>query len=105
MRKREKRHIRRPFPHVTLAAAIQKAMGKPSMKRYLRAAELADEWEAIVGSDIAEHVQPESFDRGILTLKTDSSVWRQQVILIKQQILDRIASEFCQYKVRDVCVK
>ncbi len=104
MRKREKRHIRRPFPHVTLAAAIEKARNKPSMKRYLKAVEIADEWEAIVGSDIAEHVQPESFDKGILTLKTDSSVWRQQAILLKPQILDRLASEFCQYKVRDVRV-
>jgi len=104
MRRREKRHSSRPFPYVTLAAAVQKALGKPKISRRLKAAEIAQDWEAMVGDVIASHVQPVSLERGLLTLKADSSVWRQQITLLKPQLLDRISSQFSRYKVRELRV-
>ena len=105
MRKRENRHQSRPFPYVTLAAALQKAMNAPRIRRHLKAAELSQEWEVVVGLTVAKHVQPISLEKGILTLKADSSVWRQQISFMKPQLLDRISDEFSQYKVRDLRVK
>lgn len=105
MRRREKRHSSRPFPYVTLAAALKKALRLPRISRHLKAAEISHEWEAIVGSEVARHVQPVSLDRGILTLKADSSVWRQQISFLKPQLLDRISVEFSQHKVQDLLVK
>lgn len=105
MRKREKRHSNCPFPYVTLATALQKALSAPKISRHVRAAEISQEWEALVGMAIAKHVQPVSLDAGILTLKADSSVWRQQIALMKPELLDRISNRISQHKVRDIRVR
>jgi predicted nucleic acid-binding Zn ribbon protein len=105
MRKREKRHNKRPFPHVTLAAAVQKAFNMPRIKRHMQAAEILKDWETLVGPMVARHVQPVSLERGILTLQTDSSVWRQQISFEKKQLLDQISGKLSAYKVRELRVK
>ncbi len=104
MRKREVRHHSRPFPHLSLAAALKKALRAPKIKRHLTAAEINKNWEAIVGSTVAEHVHPVSYEKGILTLKADSSVWRQQISLIKSELLDQISENQTTLKVRDLRV-
>lgn len=105
MRKRGKRHYCRPFSYVTLAEALNETLRLPNIRRHLRAAELSQGWEAAVGPEVSVHVRPQSLDRGILTLKADSSVWRQHIRFIKPELLDRISETFRQHKVRDILVK
>ncbi len=95
----------KPSPHVTLGAALKKAISTPAVRRHIRAAEVFEDWETFVGPAVANHVQPESFEKGILTLRADSSVWRQQVILMKPQLLDRISGKLKTHKVRELRVK
>ena len=104
MRKREKRHLNRPFPYVTLSAALDKAIKAPRIQHGLKAVEIARDWEALVGANVSAHVQPVSLDKGVLTLKTDSSVWRQQMLFMKTKLLDRISARFDHLQVRDLRV-
>jgi len=39
-------------------------------------------WDDIAGPEIAAHVQAESFDRGVLTLRADSTAWATQMRLL-----------------------
>jgi len=104
MRRREKRHLNRPFPYVTLSTALNKALSTPKIKHGLNAVEIAREWEALVGAKVSAHVQPVSLNKGTLTLKTDSSVWRQQIIFMESELLDRISTRFDHLQVRDIRV-
>lgn len=67
--------------------------------------ELARDWDEVVGPVIARHVRPLSLDKNVLTLKADSSVWRQQISFMKDQIIAKIAEEYSQHKVRDLRIR
>jgi len=104
-REREKRHLNHPFPCITLAAAIKRALNSPRIKRRLNAVQITSEWESLVGSNLAQHVQPVSLHKGLLTLQADSSVWRQQICFMKEQLLEQISSRFKEEMVRDLRIK
>jgi predicted nucleic acid-binding Zn ribbon protein len=90
---------------VSLKTALEKALKTPAIRKHVHIAGLREKWETLVGSDIARHIQPVSLERGILTLEADSSVWRQQVLFLKPQLLDLINNEFSRLKIRDLRVK
>lgn len=50
-------------------------------------------WSQIVGSDIAEHVQPVSFEAGVLVLRADSTAWATQMRLLESMLLGRLENE------------
>jgi predicted nucleic acid-binding Zn ribbon protein len=50
-------------------------------------------WPQIVGPDIAEHVQPVSFENGALTLRAVSTAWATQMRLLTSVLLGRLEHE------------
>ena len=50
-------------------------------------------WPQIVGPDVAEHVQPVSFERGVLTLRAVSTAWATQMRLLTSVLLGRLQQE------------
>ncbi len=105
LRKREKRHLTKPFPVTTLGKALKQALNIPAIRRRMNAAEISASWEDLVGEVMAQHVQPVSLEKGVLTLKTDSSVWRQQISLSKEWICKRIQEKFDAEIVRTLRIK
>lgn len=51
---------------------------------------LADRWSEIVGPEVAEHVQIESWADGELVLRADSTAWATQVRLLTGTLLDQV---------------
>ena len=105
MRKRDKRHLARPFPYVTLADALRRTVKSPKIRRQLRAIELSRDWDSVVGPSLAEHVRPLSLDKSVLTIKADSSVWRQQISLLKPQILAKFTEKFSQHNIKELRIR
>ena len=50
-------------------------------------------WPQIVGPDIAEHVQPVSFESGVLTLRAVSTAWATQMQLLTSVLLGRLEQD------------
>ncbi len=50
-------------------------------------------WPQIVGPDVAEHVQPVSFDRGVLTVRAASTAWATQMRLLTSVLMGRLEQE------------
>ncbi len=50
-------------------------------------------WPQIVGPDVAEHVQPVSFENGVLTLRAVSTAWATQMRLLASVLLGRLELE------------
>lgn len=44
-------------------------------------------WERVVGPEVARHVRPEMFRRGVLHLVAESGVWAQEVSFARETIL------------------
>jgi predicted nucleic acid-binding Zn ribbon protein len=104
-RVREKRHLGRPFPCQTLAAALKQALKIPALHRRLNAVEIIAVWDDLAGEVVARHVQPMALDKGVLTLEADSSVWRQEVSLIRTELADRINARLGLKTVREIRIK
>jgi len=62
-------------------------------------------WQDIVGSDLAAHIRPESFEGGELTVIADSDAWATHVRVYAADILKRLAQELGHGVVRHVRVK
>lgn len=50
-------------------------------------------WPQIVGPDVAAHVQPVSFEGGVLQLQADSTAWATQMRLLASVLLGRLEQE------------
>ncbi len=50
-------------------------------------------WPLIVGPELAEHAQPETFVDGVLVVRASSTSWATQLRLLSATLLDRIAAE------------
>lgn len=61
-------------------------------------------WREVVGDQVAEHCSPETFDDGLLVVRTDSTAWATQVRLLAPQLLQRLAVELGPDVVQDVKV-
>jgi predicted nucleic acid-binding Zn ribbon protein len=62
-------------------------------------------WDAVVGTDIASHCRPETFEAGVLTVRADSTAWATQVRLLSGTLLTRLADEVGQGTVTKVVVR
>jgi predicted nucleic acid-binding Zn ribbon protein len=50
-------------------------------------------WPELVGTDVAEHCTPESFDEGRLVVRTDSTAWATQLKLLAPTVVRRLNEE------------
>ncbi|SEC01432.1 Predicted nucleic acid-binding protein, contains Zn-ribbon domain (includes truncated derivatives) [Nocardioides exalbidus] len=50
-------------------------------------------WGELVGSEVADHCTPESFDDGRLAVRTDSTAWATQLKLLAPTIVRRLNEE------------
>ncbi len=53
---------------------------------------LLEKWEQIVGDNIAQHAKLQKLKQGILFIKTDSSVWRSELLIRQEEIISIINS-------------
>jgi predicted nucleic acid-binding Zn ribbon protein len=61
-------------------------------------------WRDVVGDEIADHCEPETFDDGVLTVRTDSTSWATNLKLLAPRLLRRLADDVGEDVVREVRV-
>jgi len=61
-------------------------------------------WPQIVGPEIADHVQPVSFESGVLTLRAESTAWATQMRLLTSMLLGRLEREVGAGTVTEIAV-
>ncbi len=50
-------------------------------------------WRDVVGDQVADHCTPETFDDGLLAVRTDSTAWATNLTLLVPELLARLATE------------
>lgn len=50
-------------------------------------------WPAVVGAEMAQHCEPETFVDGVLVVRADSTAWATQVRLLAPHLLRRLGEE------------
>jgi len=65
-----------------LGSAVDRLIRDRGWSAEASAASLTTRWAEIVGPELADHVQPESFEDGVLVLRAESTSWATQVRLL-----------------------
>lgn len=74
----------------TLAGAVDRLLSERGWQIDAAAGAIEGRWRSIVGDDVAEHVQPESFVEGVLTLRAESTAWATQMRMLLGTMQTRI---------------
>ena len=61
-------------------------------------------WREVVGAQVADHCQPETFEQKVLVVRADSTAWATQVRLLVPTLLRRLEEEIGEGVVEQVTV-
>jgi predicted nucleic acid-binding Zn ribbon protein len=62
-------------------------------------------WPQLVGQKIANATYAEKLDKGILTVRVKNAVWRYELSMQKEKIIEAISKQFGEGVVRDIIWK
>lgn len=71
-------------------AVLRRVLGDLGWNEGVSAGRVLEEWDEIVGPQIAQHVRPVSLDAGVLVVSASSSAWASQMRLISAQMITTI---------------
>lgn len=79
-----------PGPQL-LNESLEELITARGWREKMKDSDLFIQWSELVGSEIADHVQPVSFTNGVLTLVAESTAWATQIRLFDHQIQSALA--------------
>ena len=85
-----------------IARALKRLVKKQGMEKEINQQKATDVWEEAVGKKINEHTEPVDVRFGVLTVKTSSSVWRQELQFQKKSIVNSINKKLKKTIIRDI---
>lgn len=77
-------------PH-SLADSLQELVANRDWRQGIAEGTLFSDWQKIVGDEIASHTTPISLVDGRLTIRTSSTAWATQLLLIQGDLLKTIS--------------
>ena len=85
-----------------IAGALRKLIKKQGMEEEINQQKAVDVWAEVVGKKIKEHTEPLDVRFGVLTVKTSSPVWRQELQFQKKSIVDSVNKKLKKTTIKDV---
>lgn len=70
----------------------------------LKLARLRNNWAEVVGDAVARHSQVTSYADGVLTIRTESTVWATQLTYLVPQIAENIRASLKGLEIREIKV-
>tara|TARA_Y100001970_G_scaffold188149_1_gene228866 strand:- start:3847 stop:4122 length:276 start_codon:yes stop_codon:yes gene_type:complete len=85
-----------------LKSAIEKAIDGAGIKSALDQEAAISLWNIVVGKVVSEVAKAEKVESGILIIKVDSSVWRQELHMQKKELVNKINNKIGTKVIRDI---
>ena len=92
-------------PPTELGNAIEEFFKKFGYEKEYLQGKIMAEWADVVGEAMASRVEILSFDGNILTVKTENSVWKNEVFLRKAELIKKINNRYNQKIVSEIYIK
>ena len=86
----------------TLKSAIKKAVRKAGVEKALKQESAVFLWGEIVGQTVSKVTRVEKVEKGVLTIKTESPTWRQELHMQKKEIIDKINSKIGSKTIKEI---
>ena len=85
-----------------IARALKKFVKKQGIEKEINQQKAIDVWAEAVGKKIKEQTEPVDVRFGVLTVRTSSPVWRQELQFHKKSIIDSINKRLKKTTIKDV---
>ena len=86
-------------PVGTLLASLMEELG---LGKKLKQYEAVRIWQEVVGERIAKVATPTKINNGILVVKVEKSTWRNELSLLKREIITKLNSALKEEVVKDI---
>ena len=86
----------------TLKSAIKKAVVSAGVEKALKQESAVFLWGEVVGKRISSVSTAEKVDKGVLTVKTESPTWRQELHMQKKEIIDKINNKIGSKTIKEI---
>jgi|688.fasta_scaffold242481_3 predicted nucleic acid-binding Zn ribbon protein len=73
-----------------LNESLAELINERGWRERVKDSDLFLQWGELVGSELADHVQPIAFTDGILTVSAESTAWATQLRLIDQRVISAL---------------
>ncbi|UYG17627.1 DciA family protein [Brachybacterium huguangmaarense] len=73
-----------------IEAVLRRVLGSLGWSEGMSSGRVLEEWDEIVGEQIAAHCRPVTLDAGILVVSASSSAWATQLRMLSPQLITRI---------------
>ncbi len=74
----------------TLGGVVGSVLEDLGLGEVARAARVVEHWALAVGPEVASHSRPEGLRQGVLEVSVDSSVWCQQLQMLRPKLLEAL---------------
>ena len=85
-----------------LKKAIKIAINKAGIESALKQESAVFLWKEVVGRKVSKAAKAEKVDKGTLIVKTDSSVWRQELQMQKEQLIEKINKKIGSEAIKEI---
>ena len=85
-----------------LKKAIKTAINKAGIENALKQESAVFLWKEVVGRKVSKAAKAEKVDRGTLIVKTDSAVWRQELQMQKEQLIEKINKKIGSEAIKEI---
>ena len=85
-----------------IGRALKKLIKKRGLEKGLNQQKALEIWPDIVGQQVAKNTDPVSIEFGVLTVKSTSPVWRQELQLQKENIIQSINNKLNKNIIKDI---
>ena len=89
---------------VLLGSNLERFVAERGWQADVAVGSVVARWPAVVGPEVAQHVTPENFEGGVLTVRADSTSWATQLRYMVPILLERLATEVGEGVVTDLRV-
>lgn len=84
---------------------LRKVLRELGLEKKFQEYQVVASWEDIVGEKVADHTFAYDYDNKLLFVKVDSSVWLQQLVLLKIDFIKKLNKKFGRKIVKDIIFK
>ena len=86
----------------TLKKAIKNAIIKTGIDNALKQESAVFFWPEVVGDAVSAVTEATSVEKGVLIIKTNSPVWRQELHMQKKEIVDKINKKIGSKAIKEI---
>ena len=85
-----------------IGGALKKLIKTAGLEKGIAQQKALEIWPETVGKTVSKNTEPISIEHGILSIKTTTPVWRQELQCQKKQIIEKLNKKLNKTLIKDI---